>query len=221
MRRAPGETAGRRGQPGDGRRSPRMPATASGARSNIVTSAGGSCDAVSIRVPVSILPPRSVKQRRQRVGDRLRPAGRHGPSVPMSCGENAQADSRRHRVVQRSKGVRRNTSEQGSSLRAAKPPGKGGRRQHGGRTEPGQRQRMMRHPQQRAHDVLGQRIEIGRRLAEQRPPPGAVGAHPVGRGVDRAVQHARAAAVERVNAVDLGQAPGQPVTIEAQPGQER
>ena len=37
-----------------------MPATASGARSNIVTSAGGSCEAVSIRVPVSILPPRSA-----------------------------------------------------------------------------------------------------------------------------------------------------------------
>ena len=36
-----------------------MPATASGARSNIVTSAGGNCEAVSIRVPVSILPPRS------------------------------------------------------------------------------------------------------------------------------------------------------------------
>ena len=36
-----------------------MLATASGARSNIVTSAGGKCEAVSIRLPVSILPPRS------------------------------------------------------------------------------------------------------------------------------------------------------------------
>ncbi len=36
-----------------------MPATALGARSNIVTSAGGSCDAFWTRTPVSILPPRS------------------------------------------------------------------------------------------------------------------------------------------------------------------
>ena len=73
----------------------------------------------------------------------------------MSRGENAQADRRCHRVVQRPKGVRRNTSEQCPSLRAAKPPGKGGCGQHGGRAKPGQRQRMMRHPQQRTHDVLG------------------------------------------------------------------
>ena len=57
-------------------------------------------------------------------------------------------------------------------------------------------------------------------LPNSLPPPGAVGAQPVGGGLDRAVQHARAATVERVDAVDLREAPGQAVTIEAQPGQE-
>src|SRR5882757_9533921 len=42
-----------------GKRSPRMSAIAPGARSNIVTSVRGNCDAVSIRTPFSILPPRS------------------------------------------------------------------------------------------------------------------------------------------------------------------
>ena len=64
------------------------------------------------------------------------------------------------------------------------------------------------------------RIETGRRLAEQPAPPGTVGAQPVGGGLDRAVQHARAAAVERVDAVDFREPPGQAVTIEAEPGQE-
>ena len=141
--------------------------------------------------------------------------------MAVSRGEDTQADRRCHRVVQWPKGVRRNTSEQGPGLRAAKPLGKGGCRQHGGRTKPGQRQGMMGHPQQGTHDVLGQRIEVGRCLTEQAPPPGAVGAlHPVGGGLDRAVQHAGAAAVERVDAVDLREAPGQAVSIEAQPRQE-
>ena len=43
---------------------------------------------------------------------------------------------------------------------------------------------------------------------------------PVGGGLDRAVQHARAAPVERVDAVDLREAPGQAVAIEAQAGEE-
>ena len=41
----------------------------------------------------------------------------------------------------------------------------------------------------------------------------AVGAQPVGGGLDRAVQDARAASVEGVHAIDLGETPGQPVAI--------
>ena len=49
----------------------------------------------------------------------------------------------------------------------------------------------------------------------------AVGAESVGGGLDRAIQHPGTAAVERVDTVDLGQPPRQPVTVEAQPGEER
>src|SRR6478752_977807 len=208
--KAPGPCLNRRKAPAirRGRRSPRMRATASGARSNIVTSAGGNCEAVSIRVPVSILPPRSESSAANALVIDCEPPAATGH--PWRC----------HGVVQRPKGVRRNASEQCPSFRAAKPPGQGGCGQCGGGAEAGQRQRMMRHPQQRTHDVLGQRIETGRRLAEQAAPPGTIGAQPVGRGLDRAVQHARATPVERVDAVNFRQAPRQAVTIETQAGEE-
>ncbi|OBG28568.1 hypothetical protein A5764_25320 [Mycobacterium sp. 852002-51057_SCH5723018] len=57
--------------------------------------------------------------------------GADGPPVPMPCGENAQPDRRRHRIVQRPKGVRRNASEQSPRLPGAEPPGKCGRGQQG------------------------------------------------------------------------------------------
>ena len=87
-----------------------------------------------------------AQQRGHRVGDRLRPARGDRPAVAVARGDDAQPDRRGHRVVQRPKGMRRNTSEQCPGLRGAEPPGERGGGQHGGRAEPGQRQRMVRAP---------------------------------------------------------------------------
>ena len=221
MRLGRGGIAEARAKPGRCSRSPRIRATASGARSNIATSAGGSCAADSMRTPVSILPPSSPSSDSQRVGDRLRPACRDRPAVPMACGDDAKPDRRGHRVVQRAKGMRRNTAEQRPRPLGAEEPGERRGRKNGRHAEPGQRQRMSGHPEQRAHDVLGKRVEPRRRRAERRAPPGPVGAEPGGGVVDRALQHARIAAVERVHTVDLGPAPAQPVAVEAEAVQER
>ena len=61
-----------------------MPATAPGARSNIVTSAGGSCDAVLDPDAGLDLAAQVAQQRHHRVGDRLRSAFGHRPAVPMA-----------------------------------------------------------------------------------------------------------------------------------------
>ena len=101
-----------------------MPATASGARSNSVTSAGGSCDAAVDPGAGLDLAAQVGQQRRQRVGDRLRPAGRDRPAVPVAGGEDAQPDRRGHRVVQRPEGVRRNAAEQRPRLGRCGTPGR-------------------------------------------------------------------------------------------------
>jgi len=169
----------------------------------MVTSAGGSCDGTPMRVPVSILPPRSSSSAASALVMDAE-AGGDGPAVAMSGGEDAEPDRRGHRVVQRPKGMGRNTSEQCLGLVRTKPPSQGRRGEHGRRTEPGQCQWMARHPEQWSHDVLGEGVKSLRRSAEQRPPPAVVDAESVGGGIDGAVQHSGAAVVERMGTIDLG-----------------
>ncbi len=123
--------------------------------------------------------------------------------------------------MQRPEGMGRNTTEQSPSLVGAEHPGERGRGKHRGRAEPGQLQWVMREPQQRAHDVLAERVESRRRIAERALPPRSV-ATEAGRGLlHRAVQHASAAAVERVHAVDLRPAPGEAVAVQVEFAEER
>jgi len=122
--------------------------------------------------------------------------------------------------VQRPEGMCRNTSEQRPSFLGAEHPGERGRGKHGGRTEPGQHQRMMRDPQQGPHDVLAERVEPGGRVAERPLPPRSV-ATETGRGLfDRAVQHAGAAAVDGMDTIDLRPAPRKPVPVQIELAQE-
>ena len=105
--------------------------------------------------------------------------------------------------MQRPEGMGRNTSEQCPALLGAEHPGERGPGQHRGGTEPGQLQRMVREPQQRAHDVLAERVELGARVAERQPPARPVTTE-AGRGLlHRAVQHAGAAVVEGMHAIDF------------------
>ncbi len=161
------------------------------------------------------------QQRNHRVGDGLRSAFGNRPAVPVAGRDDAHPDCRSHRVMQRPEGMRRNTTEQSPPLVGAEYPGERGRGKHRGRAEPGQLQWVMRDPQQRAHDVLAERVEPGGRIAERTLPPRSV-ATESGRGLlHRAVQHTRAAAVERMHAVDLRPAPGEAVAIQVDLAEER
>ena len=161
---------------------------------------------VRMRVPVSILPPRSSSSDASALVIDWEPPAATGqpwrcPAVrcpgrsPRSSGSAAAG---RH-VRQR--------------LRTAPAPGRCETTWRGltagstvGGAEPGQRQRMVGQPQQRTHDVLGERIEPRRRPGEQRSPARAVGPRPSAVVVDRAIQHPGTAAVERMDTVDLGPA---------------
>ena len=117
----------------------------------MVTSAGGSCDADATRTPVSILPPRSVEQRGQRVGDRARSAGRDRPAVPVAGGEDAEPDRGGQRPVQRPEGVRRDAAEQRPRLLGAEQPARAPTPgAASGTPNRASAQRVPRDPQQRA-----------------------------------------------------------------------
>ena len=78
--------------------------------------------------------------------------------------------------MQRPKGMCRNTTEQCPRPLCSEDPGERRRGEHRGQPEPGQRERMVGHSQQRTHDVLGELIEIRRRPSEDRLPPRTVAA---------------------------------------------
>jgi hypothetical protein len=127
--------------------------------------------------------------------------------VPVAGRDDARPDGRGHRVVQRSECMGRNTSEQRAAFRGPEHPGERGGGKHRGRPEPRQHQRMVGEPQQRPHDVVAERVEMGRRIAERQAPPRSV-ATQTGRGLcHRVVQHPGAATVEGVHTIDLRPAP--------------
>ena len=112
------------------------------------------------------------------------------------------------------KGMGGNASEERACLRRVEDPGQRRRGQHRRRPESGQPQRVPRHPEQRAHDVLGQLVEPARRSTEQQLPPRPVDPEPVGRGLDRSVERPGGAVVERVDAIDLGPSPLQAIAVQ-------
>ncbi len=118
------------------------------------------------------------------------------------------------------KRMRGNASEQCPALVGAKQPGQHRGGKHRRCTEPGQCDRVPGNAQQRTHDVLGQHVESLRSPIEQGPPAATIGAQPVGRLAYRTVQHARAAVIERMHAVDIGQQPAQAVAVQVQAGEE-
>ena len=123
--------------------------------------------------------------------------------------------------MQRPEGMRRNASEQGTALLGAEHVRERRGGKYGGCAEPGQHQWVVRDPQQRAHDVLVERVESRRRVAESALPPRAV-ATEAGRGLlNRAVQHAGAAAVEWVDTVDIRPAPCEAVAFQVEFADER
>ena len=161
------------------------------------------------------------QQRGQRGGDRPGPAGRDRPAPAVAGGDDARADRRGERVVQRPERVRGHPAEQRASLLGAEHPREPRAGQQRRQPEPGQRQRMAGCPQQRPHDVRRQLVVLGRGPAEHTPPAGTVGAEARGGFLDGPVQQPGIPAVERVRAVDLRPPPGQPVPVQAEAVQER
>jgi hypothetical protein len=98
-------------------------------------------------------------------------------------------------------------------LLGAKPAGHHRGRQHRARPQRGEADRVTRNVDHRTKQIFGQLIESRREVPYRTPPAGAVGSH-AGRGlIDRLIQHARGAVIERVRAVDFGPLPHQPVAL--------
>lgn len=159
--------------------------------------------------------------RRERVADGPGTARGHGPAVPVTRGDDRQADRCAGRPVERAEGVRGHAGEERAGGPRPPQPGHRGGGQQGLRPEGRQAQRMTRHVCERPHEVLGQRVVAVRERPEHPPPPSSVHtAEAVGRLLHRPVQDPGLAGVQRMHAVDVRQAPGEPVSAEVEAPQE-
>ena len=89
-----------------GSRSPRMSAAIDGDTSSITTSLGGRSSTEVTRTPVSILPPWRSMSAANALGDRLRAAFRHHPSLGVRGDDQHQPDGAGHRPVESGERVR-------------------------------------------------------------------------------------------------------------------
>ena len=157
-----------------------------------------------------------LEQQGECVGDGARAAFGDGPPVTVAGRDDRPSDGGGQRTVQGHEGVGGDAAEQRPGLLGA-PAASGHRRgQQRSEPEPGELHRVVGHVRDRAHEVIGELVEVSCRSFEGAPPAVAVGAEAAGGLVDRAPEETGVARVERVGAVDLRPAPPQPVPLQAQ-----
>ena len=159
--------------------------------------------------------------RGERVRDRLRAAARERPAGHVREHGERQADGSGQGAGQRQHRVRREPDEHPARpLAAERRPREPRRRQHAARPEPREHERMPRRVQRR-EDLLHQ---LGRMPAERLDQPAvalAVLAEPGRGGGERALEHDRVRAVERVRERRVGLDPLHAVPLQRQRLQER
>ena len=155
----------------------------------------------------------------QRRGDRAGAALGDHPSLRVRRAHEHHPDRAGHRAVQPGERVRGDPGPQRPGLLGVEQPGHRGGRECRPHTEADERQRMARHSQQGLRGVGEQRVEPSARPSEDTSPPLA---DRLGGPVERVVQHAGGAVVERVGAVDLRLQPrDRPARGETERGERR
>ena len=163
----------------------------------------------------------SLEVAHQRVGDGLGPAPGERPAVDVGEAAQHQAERGGERAVEREEAVGGDAGEETACLVGLEPAGHRGGRPDGLEAEAGHGDRVPGRPHDGSHQLVREVIPVPLERSVEVGPGLAVGACVAHRGVERPVEHAGPAAVERVGEGDVGVDELAAVLLEGHAAEER